>query len=72
MHLFCEKCHNLVGETGVDVAGHACVKISFKVRGAKRRIYIVKAIMSVECDYCGHCGKPLPGVLDTTTRRYAK
>ncbi len=72
MHLFCEKCHNIVGETATDDSGAAVVKISFKVRGGRRRVYVVESIASVQCDYCGHLGKPLPGVLDPLSRRYSQ
>ena len=66
MHLFCEKCHNIVGETAHGEDGAPCAKISVKIRGRRRRVYIVSAITCVTCDYCEHTGRPLPGLVDGT------
>jgi len=61
--LYCEKCHNLVGETFLNEQGVRCTRISIKIRGARRRTYIVERILFVHCDWCGHEGCPLPMAL---------
>lgn len=61
-YLRCENCLNIVGEADETADGVPCVRISLKIRGAHRRIYVVEALNSVVCERCGHQGKPLPSV----------
>ena len=60
MDLFCERCQNKIGETRLDAEGVEVVCISVKIRGKRRREYVVQQIYSVTCDWCEHIGKPFP------------
>ena len=61
----CEKCHNIVGEVFRDASGNESTRISIKIRGHRRRVYVVQNIQTVVCDWCGHEGKPLPVAVET-------
>lgn len=61
-YLRCESCLNIVGEAGETADGMPCVRISLKIRGARRRTYVVEGLSGVVCERCGHQGKPLPFV----------
>ena len=63
INLYCDRCYNKVGERIVGATGDTSDTISVKIRGQRRRAYVVTNIASVHCDFCDHAGPPLPSLL---------
>ena len=52
-YLVCGDCGNTIG---IREGGQ--VNISVKIRGERRREYVVSQIDAVRCDHCGRTGQP--------------
>lgn len=69
MNLYCERCGNKIGERNSGKDGLSVDTISIKIRGARRRVYVVQVMQSIDCDYCCHVGPPFPSVLSVAEMR---